>query len=53
MVYYPPFEAWGNCAPIPLGERYDGSIWCGEATALHPLRALATPGEMETYPSEC
>ena len=32
-------------------ERYDAFVWCDEATALHPLPALPTPGEMETYPA--
>ena len=45
------FESWGNYVPTRLGERYDAFIWCDETTALHPLPALATPGEMETYPA--
>lgn len=51
VVYDPSFEAWGNYMPTRLGERYDAFIWCDETTALHPLPALSTPGEMETYPA--
>ncbi|MEV2238644.1 erythromycin esterase family protein [Micromonospora sp. NPDC049891] len=51
VVYDPSFESWGNYVPTRLGERYDAFIWCDETTALHPLPALATPGEMETYPA--
>lgn len=51
MVYDPTFESWGNYVPTRLAERYDAFIWCDEATALHPLPALTTPGEMETYPA--
>jgi erythromycin esterase-like protein len=51
VVYDPSFESWGNYVPTRLGERYDSFIWCDEATALHPLPALTTPGEMETYPA--
>ncbi|MBQ1025511.1 erythromycin esterase family protein [Micromonospora sp. C95] len=51
VVYDPSFESWGNYVPTRLGERYDAFIWCDETTALHPLPALAAPGEMETYPA--
>ncbi len=51
VVYDPSFESWGNYVPTRLGQRYDAFIWCDETTALHPLPALTTPGEMETYPA--
>ncbi|GAB3859097.1 hypothetical protein GCM10029963_59840 [Micromonospora andamanensis] len=51
VVYDPSFESWGNYVPTRLGDRYDAFIWCDETTALHPLPALAAPGEMETYPA--
>ncbi|MFD6753212.1 erythromycin esterase family protein [Micromonospora gifhornensis] len=51
VVYDPSFESWGNYVPTRLGQRYDAFIWCDETTALHPLPALSTPGEMETYPA--
>ncbi|MFG1951165.1 erythromycin esterase family protein [Micromonospora sp. NPDC048830] len=51
VVYDPSFESWGNYVPTRLGERYDAFIWCDETTALHPLPAVAAPGEMETYPA--
>ncbi|RIV35892.1 erythromycin esterase family protein [Micromonospora radicis] len=51
VVYDPSFESWGNYVPTQLGQRYDAFIWCDETTALHPLPALVTPGEMETYPA--
>ncbi|GAA2702512.1 erythromycin esterase family protein [Micromonospora olivasterospora] len=51
VVYDPSFESWGNYVPTRLGERYDAFVWCDETTALHPLPALAAPGEMETYPA--
>jgi erythromycin esterase-like protein len=51
VVYDPSFEEWGNYVPTRLGERYDAFIWCDQTTALHPLPALAAPGEMGTYPA--
>ncbi|MFF0721169.1 erythromycin esterase family protein [Micromonospora sp. NPDC003816] len=51
VVYDPSFESWGNYVPTRLGDRYDAFVWCDETTALHPLPALTTPGEMETYPA--
>jgi erythromycin esterase-like protein len=51
VVYDPSFEEWGNYVPTRLGERYDAFIWCDQTTALHPIPALAAPGEMETYPA--
>ncbi|WP_018222817.1 erythromycin esterase family protein [Salinispora pacifica] len=51
VVYNPSFESWGNYQPTRLGERYDGFVWCDEATALDPLPARGTRGELETYPA--
>jgi erythromycin esterase-like protein len=51
VVYDPSFEEWGNYVPTRLAERYDAFIWCDQTTALHPLAALAVPGELETYPA--
>ncbi|WDZ85045.1 erythromycin esterase family protein [Micromonospora cathayae] len=51
VVYDPGLERQANYVPTRLGERYDGFVWCDETTALHPLPALATPGELETYPA--
>ncbi|MEV6368354.1 erythromycin esterase family protein [Micromonospora sp. WP24] len=51
VVYDPTFESWGNYVPTRLSERYDAFIWCDDSTALHPLPAISTTGEMETYPA--
>ncbi|MER7440607.1 erythromycin esterase family protein [Micromonospora avicenniae] len=51
VVYDPTFESWGNYVPTRLGERYDAFIWCDDTTALHPLPAVSTTGELETYPA--
>jgi erythromycin esterase-like protein len=51
VVYDPALEAWGNYVPTRLAERYDAFIWCDQSTALHPLAAAPTAGELETYPA--
>ncbi|ABP56097.1 erythromycin esterase family protein [Salinispora tropica] len=51
VVYNPSSESWGNYQPTRLGERYDGFVWCDEATALDPLPARGARGELETYPA--
>ncbi|BCL13695.1 erythromycin esterase family protein [Micromonospora sagamiensis] len=51
VVYDPSLESRSNYVPTRLGERYDAFVWCDETTALHPLPALTTPGELETYPA--
>lgn len=51
VVYDPSFERWSNYVPTVLVERYDAFIWCDQTTALHPLPAQTTFGEMETYPA--
>ncbi|MGC4803493.1 erythromycin esterase family protein [Micromonospora sp. DT233] len=51
VVYDPSFESWGNYVPTRLGERYDAFVWCDDTTAVHPLPALRTSGELETYPA--
>ncbi|NBE80510.1 erythromycin esterase family protein [Micromonospora rubida] len=51
VVYDPTFESWGNYVPTRLGERYDAFVWCDDTTALQPLPALTSFGELETYPA--
>ncbi|TDB73988.1 erythromycin esterase family protein [Micromonospora sp. KC723] len=51
VVYDPSYESWGNYVPTRLAERYDAFIWCDETSALHPLPALSSSGEMQTYPA--
>lgn len=51
VVYDPAFETWGNYVPTRLGERYDAFVWCDQTSALHPLPAQPTAGELETYPA--
>ncbi|MEH0986177.1 erythromycin esterase family protein [Micromonospora sp. CPCC 205556] len=51
VVYDPSFESWGNYVPTRLCDRYDAFIWCDETTALHPLSAATSLGEMQTYPA--
>ncbi|MGV9980235.1 erythromycin esterase family protein [Micromonospora wenchangensis] len=51
VVYDPTFERWGNYVPSRLADRYDAFVWCDQSTALHPLPARTTTGELETYPA--
>ncbi|MEU1888712.1 erythromycin esterase family protein [Micromonospora rifamycinica] len=51
VVYDPAAERWGNYVPTRLADRYDAFVWCDDSTALHPLPAVTTVGELETYPS--
>ncbi|MEU4568139.1 erythromycin esterase family protein [Micromonospora sp. NPDC023956] len=51
VVYDPSLESRSNYVPTRLGERYDAFVWCDQTSALHPLPALTTPGELETYPA--
>ena len=51
VVYDPSFDHWGNYVSTRLRERYDAFVWCDRTTAVQPLPAPATPGELETYPA--
>jgi erythromycin esterase len=52
VVYRPGRERWGNYVPSTLGDRYDALIWCGDTTALEPVRGEPPDDpEPETAPS--
>ena len=47
----PSYERWGNYVPDRAARRYDAFLYFDETTALHPLPALTTFGELATYPA--
>lgn len=51
VVYRPDAERWSNYVPTRLSARYDAFIWCDHTTALRPMHAAPTRGELETFPS--
>ncbi len=50
VVYDPGRDRYGNWVPTVMGGRYDAVIHIDRTTALHPLHASPSGGEMETYP---
>ncbi|HEY4610363.1 MAG TPA: erythromycin esterase family protein [Ilumatobacteraceae bacterium] len=50
VVYDPHRDRHGNWVPTVMGGRYDALIHIDRTTALHPLHAVPTGEEQETYP---
>ncbi|WP_433507947.1 erythromycin esterase family protein [Pseudonocardia halophobica] len=52
VIYHPRRERRGNYVPSTLGDRYDALIWCGDTSALEPVRPEPPDDpEPETAPS--